>query len=119
VDRELLAVDLELESPAVAVRHAADVEPLLVEDDVLQPVVDRREVVHRRAGDRPSGVVDHDIQAQMVQLEGPVPRRMLRRVRRREDPLGAADAIAPTGFQRLGHTMPPTRWVVRVTRGST
>src|SRR3989440_2460385 len=68
-------MELPLEFVAAVVEDLADVQVPRVEGDLGEAVIDRREAMGYRAGDRPLPVIDGDLEADVLKKERPVPRR--------------------------------------------
>src|SRR2546427_3676244 len=108
VDREGSSMELPLEFVAAVVEDLADVQVPRVEGDLGETVIDRREAMGDRAGDRPLPVIDRDLEADVLKKERPVPRRGLGRIRRREGLLsGDQKTEAPARFRKFAHGKPP------------
>jgi len=91
---------------AAVVEDLADVQVPGVECDLGEAIVDRREAMGGRAGDQALPVVDGDLEADMLKEERPIPRRVLGRIRRREDLLPDREAESPARFGKFAHRKP-------------
>ncbi len=108
VDREGFSVQLPLECVVAVVEDLADVQVPRVEGDLGEAVVDRREAMGYRAGDRALPVSDGDLEADVLKKERPVPRRVLGRIRRREGLLPCDQKTElPARFRKFAHGKPP------------
>src|SRR5438093_3745719 len=108
VDREGFSMELPLEFVAAVVEDLADVQVPRVEGDLGETVIDRREAMGYRAGDRALPVIDGDLEADVVKKERPVPRRVLGCIRRREGLLSCDQKTeSPARFRKFAHGKPP------------
>ena len=104
-DLQLRAVVVEVEGPALAVRHLPNMEALPVELDVPQPVVHGREEEGRRPSDLPVRLVDRDVEAHVAHVERPVPGEVVRGGILREDLVESAEVVRPAEQEGL-HRLP-------------
>src|SRR5213593_3298679 len=108
MDREGFSMEVPLQFVAAVVEDLADVQVPRVEGDLGETVIDRREAMGDRAGDRPLPVIDRDLEADVLKKERPVPRRVLGRIRRREGLLsGDQKTESPARFRKFAHGKPP------------
>src|SRR5712691_8241726 len=106
MDREGLSVELPLEFVAPVVEDLMDVQVSRVERDLGEAVVDRREAMGDGPGDRARLVIHSDLEADVLKEERPVPRRMFRRVRRREGLLPVRPTESSARFRKFAHRKP-------------
>src|SRR2546429_5485329 len=97
-------MEIPLEFVAAVVEDLADAQVPRVEGDLAETVIDRREAMGYRAGDRPLPVIDGDLEADVLKKERPVPRRGLGRIRRREGLLSCDQKTeSPARFRKFAH----------------
>src|SRR6059036_1728261 len=106
MNRKGFSMELPLEFVAAVVEDLADVQVPGVEGDLGEAVVDRREAMGYGARDRALPVIDHDLEAEVLKEERPIPRRVLGRLRRREDLLPDRETESPARFGKFAHRKP-------------